>query len=120
SLLRDGFAPRLGLFYAGVFLALGVQLPFLPVWLAAKGLDSAAIGIVLAAPMAVRIFAVPLVARAADRRFAIRLALIACTCGSAAACAAMGLVGGFLPILGTMLVMSVAYTPLMPLTDAYA
>ena len=29
---------RLALFYAALFAALGVQLPFLPVWLAAKGL----------------------------------------------------------------------------------
>ena len=33
------FVRRLALFYASVFVALGVQLPFLPVWLAAKGLD---------------------------------------------------------------------------------
>ena len=38
------FAWRLALFYAALFVALGVQLPFLPVWLAAKGLDADMIG----------------------------------------------------------------------------
>ena len=31
----------MALFYASTFIALGVHLPFLPVWLAAKGLDAA-------------------------------------------------------------------------------
>ena len=58
AIIVDGFAPRLALFYGGIFVAMGIQLPFLPVWLAAKGLDSAAIGAVLALPMVVRVAAV--------------------------------------------------------------
>jgi PPP family 3-phenylpropionic acid transporter len=42
-----------------LFLTLGVQLPFLPVWLTAKGLDAGAIGIVLAIPAVIRIIAIP-------------------------------------------------------------
>jgi len=44
----EQFSLRLKAFYAALFLVLGVQLPFLPVWLTAKGLDAGAIGIVLA------------------------------------------------------------------------
>src|SRR5919205_1366556 len=94
----DAFGARLALFYGGVFLALGVQMPFLPVWLAAAGLDSAAIGLVLAAPTAVRLLAVPLVAQTADRHGVLRGALIACAFGSAAGCALLGLSSGFWPI----------------------
>jgi hypothetical protein len=32
------FARRMAAFYASVFVALGVHMPFLPVWFAAKGL----------------------------------------------------------------------------------
>jgi MFS transporter, PPP family, 3-phenylpropionic acid transporter len=120
SFATDPFAGYLALFYGGVFLALGVQLPFLPVWLAAKGLDATAIGLVLAAPVAVRLVAVPLVTRAADRNGALRGAIVACAFGSAAGCALLGLSSGFLPILLATLVMSVASTPVMPLIDAYA
>ena len=42
---------RLALFYAAPSWALGVHLPFLPVWLAAKGLEPETIGIVLALPI---------------------------------------------------------------------
>ena len=37
--ITDAFALRLSVFYGGLFVALGIQMPFLPVWLAAKGLD---------------------------------------------------------------------------------
>src|SRR5437764_6493182 len=66
------FAWRVAAFYAALFVTLGVQLPFLPVWLAAKGLDASAIGLVLAVPMILRVFAIPLAARGADRRDALR------------------------------------------------
>jgi len=65
---HQNFAPRLALFYAALFLTVGAQLPLLPVWLAAKGLDPGKIGIVLAVPMFVRVFAMPTAALLADRR----------------------------------------------------
>lgn len=119
-IIADGFAPRLALFYAGIFAASGVQLPFLPVWLAAKGLDPAAIGAILAVPMLVRVAAVPMVTRAADRRTALRGALIATSFASAAGFALVGVSGGFAAILLAMALASAAYTPGMPLADAYA
>jgi len=54
------FAWRVAAFYAALFGVLGVQVPFLPVWLAAKGLDAGAIGVVLAVPVVVRMAAIPL------------------------------------------------------------
>src|SRR5436305_11669808 len=74
--VEKGFALRLAAFYAALFAALGVQLPFLPVWLAAKGLDAAAIGLVLAIPMVVRVFAIPVAARHADRHGGLHGALV--------------------------------------------
>ena len=116
----DGFAPRLVLFYVGIFAASGIQLPFLPVWLAAKGLDSAAIGVVLALPMVVRVVAVPLATRTADRHAALRGALIATALASAAGFALVGFGEGFAAIALAMALASAAYTPVMPLADAYA
>src|SRR5579872_2356417 len=67
-----GFVPRLAAFYAALFILPGIQMPFFPVWLKAKGLDPKMIGIVLAVPMVARVLAIPVVTRAADRRNAIR------------------------------------------------
>ena len=118
--LTLGFAPRLAAYYAAYFVGIGVQLPFFPLWLAAKGLDARMIGIVLAAPMVVRIVAIPLVTRQADRRNALRAAIIA---GSLATALGYGLVGwmdGAVAILTAYVIASVAFTPTMPLVDAYA
>src|SRR5262249_55123354 len=65
--LPPSFAWRLAAFYAALFVALGVQLPFLPLWLAAKGLDAGAIGIALAVPLIRRVCAIPLATRGAGR-----------------------------------------------------
>jgi Na+/melibiose symporter-like transporter len=78
----DGFSARLAAFYAALFVFAGIVMPFFPVWLEAKGLDSRATGVVLAVPMLMRLVSVPLIARRADRRSAFRAALIATSIGS--------------------------------------
>jgi MFS transporter, PPP family, 3-phenylpropionic acid transporter len=114
------FAWRLGIFYVALFVALGVQLPFLPVWFAAKGLTAGEIGVLLALPMIVRVFAIPLAARRADRRDALHATILLAALAAAAAHAVVGLAAGFIAIMAAFAVASVFYTPIMPLTDAYA
>ncbi|HEY4821712.1 MAG TPA: MFS transporter, partial [Xanthobacteraceae bacterium] len=114
------FAWRLALFYAALFIALGMQLPFLPVWLAAKGLDADMIGIVLAIPMIVRMFAIPLTTRRADRHDALRLAIVIAAAGAVVGYGVVGLAQGAAAIALAFVFASVFYTPIMPLADAYA
>jgi MFS transporter, PPP family, 3-phenylpropionic acid transporter len=114
------FAWRLAAFYAALFVALGVQLPFLPVWLAAKGLDAAEIGIVLAIPMIVRVFAIPVATRAVDRRDALRAAIVVAAAAGVAGYGAVGLAAGALAIMAAFALTSAFSTPLMPLADTYA
>jgi MFS transporter, PPP family, 3-phenylpropionic acid transporter len=114
------FAWRLAAFYAALFGALGVQLPFLPVWLAAKGLDATAIGIVLAVPTVVRLFAIPLATRQADRHNALRAALVITAVASVLGHGLVGLAQGGAAIMAALALASIFYTPIMPLADAYA
>jgi PPP family 3-phenylpropionic acid transporter len=116
----DGFSWRLAAFYAAFFGFSGVIMPFFPAWLQAKGLDSRATGIVLAVPMFLRLICVPAVARLADRRSALRGALIASAFGSAAAYVVLSHANGFVPILLAVALASLATAPTMPLLDAYA
>src|SRR5436309_14926695 len=95
----QSLACRLAAFYAALFLALGVQLPFLPVWLAAKGLDAREIGIVLAIPMLIRVLAIPLAARAADRHDALRGTILLSAAAAVLGYALVGLAEGALPIM---------------------
>ena len=59
---------RLSLFYAAYFAMIGILMPFWPVWLEAKGLTPANIGLVIGSATFVRVFFNPLVAHVADRR----------------------------------------------------
>jgi PPP family 3-phenylpropionic acid transporter len=116
----DGFAARLAVFYAGQFVALGVYMPFLPVWLAAKGLDAASIGVVLAAPMIVRVIALPAITTFADRRGGLREMLRLTAFASPVGFIILGLAEGFPLILLAMLIASATFISTFPLADAYA
>ncbi len=116
----DHFALKLGLFYAAYFFFGGVQLPFFPLWLEARGLDAGTIGLVIAVPTMVRIFVTPLIARQADRRAALKATLVLGSIVGAVAMTAVGLVQGAIAILITFAVAMAALSPMLSLTDAYA
>jgi MFS transporter, PPP family, 3-phenylpropionic acid transporter len=118
--MRPGYVPRVAALYAAVFLFNGIALPFFPVWLGAKGLDPALMGFTLAIPMFARVLSVPLAAREADRRDAVRAAIILVGWASLAAHVLVGFSSGSLMIMGTYALASFLYTPLSPLTEAYA
>jgi PPP family 3-phenylpropionic acid transporter len=120
SQLPIGFAPRLAALYAGLFVMAGIQLPFFPVWLKAKDLDPRMIGIVLAAPIVARLIAVPLAARAADRRDAVRAAIVVTSCLGVAGYVLVGLAEGARAILAAYALASLALAPVMPLAETYA
>jgi PPP family 3-phenylpropionic acid transporter len=116
----DGVALRLSLFYGAFFFYGGLSMPFMPAWLAAKGLDAGEIGIVLAAPMVARVVVVPLSTRLADRLGRQRQALVATAFASAAAFALVGGMSGFAAILAAYTLVATAVAPVLPLGDAMA
>jgi PPP family 3-phenylpropionic acid transporter len=118
--MADGLVLRLSSFYAAFFFYGGLSLPFMPAWLAAKGLGEREIGIVLAAPMVVRVVVVPVWARLADRLGRLREALVAAAVASVAAFALVGLVSGFTAIFLAFALAAAAVAPVLPLGDAYA
>jgi PPP family 3-phenylpropionic acid transporter len=116
----SSFAWRLAVFYAALFAALGVQLPFLPVWLAARGLDAGAIGVVLGLAMIARVFAIPIATRSADRHDALRLAIVIAAAAAVLGYATLAFAQGAVAIAIVFTLATVAYAPIMPLADAYA
>ena len=117
---QSSFAFRLAVFYAALFVALGVQVPFLPLWLAAKGLDAGAIGVVLSLPMIVRVFAIPLATRGADRHNAMHTVIVIASALAVLGYGALGLAQGVVAITLAYALASAFFTPLIPLADAYA
>ena len=118
--LADGLAVRLSLFYGAFFFYGGLSMPFMPAWLAAKGLDAGEIGIVLAAPMVTRVIVVPLATRLADRLGRQWQALVATALASVAAFLLVGGMSGFAAILAAYALAATAVAPVLPLGDAFA
>lgn len=115
-----GFVPRLAAFYAALFILPGIQMPFFPVWLQAKGLDARLIGVVLTVPIVARVVAIPLISREADRRGGLRTVLLFGTIGTFAGYISIGLSTGAVAILAAYTLTSMFSTPLMPLSETYA
>ncbi|MGE3144933.1 MAG: MFS transporter [Pseudorhodoplanes sp.] len=117
---KRNFAARLAAFYAAYFILSGIQLPYLPLWLGARGVDAREIGLLLAIPTLTRIAAVPLVSRLSDRHGDLRRALVVLSFAAALAYFALGLAEHFTAILLGMILVSLFGTPTLSVADAYA
>ncbi|WP_234050391.1 MULTISPECIES: MFS transporter [unclassified Xanthobacter] len=53
--------------FATFYLPLGIQMPYLPLWLQHRGLDPQEIGIAIAVPLVTRLFATPVLGFLSDR-----------------------------------------------------
>ena len=114
------FATRLALFYGTLFGLIGTHLPFFPVWLKAVGIDASWIGIITAVPAVTRFTALPFITGLAERRQALRGALIVAAFATALGLALVGTQHQPLAVFLIYVVMSCLWTSMTPLTDAYA
>jgi PPP family 3-phenylpropionic acid transporter len=114
------FAVSLALFYAAVFAVSGTHLPFFPVWLKAIGIDAAWIGLLNALPAITRFTTLPQITALAERRQAIRGAMMVSVLATAIGFAALGLQQQPLALLLVYALTCMMWTPATPLTDAYA
>ena len=97
-----------------------MQLPFLPLWLHAKGLTVAEIGLVIAGMTASRFVAIPVAAYFADRYRNRRGLIILFSLASAFGYLLLGLTGGFLPILASAILASICIAPIFTLAESFS
>jgi PPP family 3-phenylpropionic acid transporter len=114
------FATRLALFYGAVFGLTGPHLPFFPVWLKAVGIDASWIGIIAAVPAVTRFTILPLVTGLAERRGSLRGAMIVTAFMTALGFSVVGTQHQALLVFAAFVVTACMWTPMVPLTDAYA
>ncbi|TCU64573.1 PPP family 3-phenylpropionic acid transporter [Bradyrhizobium sp. R2.2-H] len=114
------FAVSLAVFYSAFFAVLGTHVPFFPVWLKAIGIDAAWIGIIAALPAITRFTTLPQVTAFAEKRRAIRAAIMVSALATAIGFAAVGLQQQPLALFLVYALTCMTWTPTMPLTDAYA
>jgi PPP family 3-phenylpropionic acid transporter len=114
------FAARLALFYGAVFGLIGTHLPFFPVWLKAIGVDPSWIGIMTAVPSVTRFSILPAVTGLAERRGSLRGAMIATAFLTALGFTVIGTQQQPLLVFLAYAATACMWTPMVPLTDAYA
>jgi len=111
-------AIRYAAFYGAVFLALGIQLPFWPVWLGTRGLSAEQIGLLLALSSWVRIGGTPAIALIADRVGHPRTFLAVLVALSVGCFVAFFFTWGFWPILLVSIPTAIFFVALMPLSES--
>src|SRR5512141_1055904 len=114
------FAVRLALFYGAAFGLIGTHLPFFPVWLKAVGIDASWIGIITAVPSVTRFTILPFVTGLAERRGSLRGAMIVTACATALGFSLVGTQHQPLLVFLAYAATACVWTPMVPLTDAYA
>jgi MFS transporter, PPP family, 3-phenylpropionic acid transporter len=114
------FAVGLAAFYASLFGLVGTHLPFFPVWLKAVGIEAAWIGIITALPAISRFTALPFVTSLAERRKAVRQAIMVTAFATAIGLIVIGTQHQALVVFIVYAATCCVWTPMTPLTDAYA
>jgi MFS transporter, PPP family, 3-phenylpropionic acid transporter len=117
---RNRFTWSLSLYYTTLFLILGLQLPYLPLWLESEGLSATQISVILAIPMAVRIGATPAMTFIADRLPGPGVAILLYSAATAVLFLGYHLADGFWAIAVVTVFVSIFLNPLMPITEATA
>jgi PPP family 3-phenylpropionic acid transporter len=108
------------LFYGTLFGLVGTHLPFFPVWLKAIGIDSSWIGIITAVPSVTRFTVLPFITGLAERRQAVRGAMMIAAFATALGLTLLGTLHQPLAVFLIYAVTACLWTSMTPLTDAYA
>ena len=115
----DKFKIRFSACYSLLMIGNGVQLPFLPLWLHAKGLSVGQIASVVAGMMAVRILGAPAFALLADRTGNRRVVIQFCAVIALIGYMALPFTNGFYQILLVSLWGAFFFAPVNPLVEGF-
>jgi MFS transporter, PPP family, 3-phenylpropionic acid transporter len=113
-------AARLALFYAAYFAAVGIYLPFWPVWLESRGLDATEIGYVLAAAFWPRVVTNLLIPSISDRLGERRRPMILLTAATLGGLILFAVARDFWPLLLLSLLTGTSWATILPLGEALA
>ena len=106
--------------YAALFSAFGFSSPFLPAFLAERGIEPEELGVALGAGAALRVVCGPLFGRLADRFHFLRAELAVCAVLAAGVTLLYLPAHGFWAVMAISLLQATALASLVPLADALA
>jgi PPP family 3-phenylpropionic acid transporter len=116
----SAIAVRLAAFYGALFAVVGVQLPFWPVWLEARGLTAGQIGLVIAASFWPRVITSLMIPQHADRLGQRRRPMAVLAAITLIGTALFALADRFWMFMGLSLVTGATFAAILPLGEALA
>ena len=114
------FEARMSLLFAAIFVPMGIHLPYFPLWLEERGFTAGQVGLILSAPIFVRLIAAPAITALADRAPERAYVLIGLAAASLVASLGYFLPAGPAFVLAVSLILSVVWSPHSPLADSLA
>jgi len=110
---------RIRLFYAAYFAAMGLILPFFPLYLDGRGLDAAMIGLMTGLLALAKVIAPPWIGHTLDRQPDIRLHrfIMLASCMAAVTVMAIGFVLNLYLLAAMILLFGIFWAAVLPLTD---
>lgn len=110
----------LGSAYGALFFALGIYMPFFPLWLTGRGLDPQEIGVALAVPLVTRLLATPVLGLLSDRLGRPKAVLTALAAATLLLVGALVFARTPLAIFLVLGLSAMVWNPSFQLLDAYA
>lgn len=110
----------MSLIFAAVFIPLGVNVPYFPLWLAAKGFGPEQIAVILSAPIFLRVVTTPVITGMADRAKDRANVLIAISVATFLLSLGYFLTPTYAVVLAVTLAINIFWTPQSPLADSLA
>ena len=111
---------RIALFFAALFLAYGVVVPYLPVWLHTRGLDPLQISTVVSAPLFIRLLVTPGVGLLADRLGDYRRVIVVLAWSAFAFVLGLGLARGSAVVMLLGILFLLTNGTMLPLVETIA
>ena len=111
---------RVALAFAAIFFALGMHMPYFPVWLKSQGYAAGAVGLVLGTITWMRVFANPLVGRISDRLGQVKTPAVVLAVLAAASYGLFGVTSTLWQVIVVGVLLGFTFSPLVPLTDSVA
>ena len=116
----DGISFKVGALFASHFIGFGLFLPFFPMVLEQRGLTVAEIGFILCASTIARIAANPIMTGLSDHSGRRRLSIFVYSVAAASFLGFFALTSGPLAALVAVAGLMIFWSPIVPLSDAYA
>ena len=117
---RGRVALRLAGFYIAIFTAVGIHIPFWPLWLKDRGLSATEIGLIAASAYLVKLVVNPLVGHVVDHRGDRKRPMIALALAAGLAWMVFPALHGFPALLVWTVIAVAPFTSLMPVGDSLA